>query len=107
MPAVADVLRRAKLDLGAIDRVVCGAGPGSFTSLRIAGAIAKGIASGLGRPLFAVPSLALVVGGANARPGDTSRRSTRLRGEFYVGLYDGWADEEIIERERARLVRRR
>ena len=28
----------------AIDRVVCGAGPGSFTSLRIAGAIAKGLA---------------------------------------------------------------
>ena len=36
------------------DRIVCGAGPGSFTSLRIAGAIAKGLAFACDRPLFAV-----------------------------------------------------
>ena len=52
MPAVADTLARAKVDVTAIERVVCGAGPGSFTSLRIAGAIAKGIAKGVGCPLF-------------------------------------------------------
>ena len=40
MPAVADTLARAGVSVRDIDRVVCGAGPGSFTSLRIAGAIA-------------------------------------------------------------------
>ena len=63
MPAVADTLARAKIDVTAIERVVCGAGPGSFTSLRIAGAIAKGIANGVGCPLFPIPSMALIVGG--------------------------------------------
>ena len=104
MPAVAAVLQHAKLDLGAVDRVVCGAGPGSFTSLRIAGGIAKGIASGLCLPLFAAPSLALVVAGADPRPGRYLGAIDALRGEFYVGLYD--VDDEgcIAEVEPARLV---
>ena len=61
MPAVAGILRSASVDVGAIQRVVCGAGPGSFTSLRIAGAISKGIACGTGAPLFAIHSMALIV----------------------------------------------
>ncbi len=104
MPAVAAVLQHAKLDLGAVDRIVCGAGPGSFTSLRIAGGIAKGIASGLCLPLFAAPSLALVVAGADPRSGRYLGAIDALRGEFYVGLYD--VDDEgcIAEIEPARLV---
>jgi tRNA threonylcarbamoyladenosine biosynthesis protein TsaB len=104
MPAVAAVLQHAKLDLGAVDRIVCGAGPGSFTSLRIAGGIAKGIASGLCLPLFAAPSLALVVAGADPRSGRYLGAIDALRGEFYVGLYD--VDDEgcITEIEPARLV---
>ena len=77
MPAVADTLARASVAVTAVERVVCGAGPGSFTSLRIAGAIAKGIASGVGCPLFAVSSLALIVGGACAGARPLSRRDRR------------------------------
>jgi tRNA threonylcarbamoyladenosine biosynthesis protein TsaB len=104
MPAVAAVLQHAKLDLGAVNRIVCGAGPGSFTSLRIAGGIAKGIASGLCLPLFAAPSLGLVVSGADPRPGRYLGAIDALRGEFYVGLYS--VDDEgcIAEMEPARLV---
>ena len=40
MPAVADALAEADVAIDALARVVCGQGPGSFTSLRIAGAIA-------------------------------------------------------------------
>jgi len=67
MPAIASALTHACVDIDAVGRVVCGAGPGSFTSLRIAGAIAKGIASGVGVPLFALPSMALIAGGADVR----------------------------------------
>jgi tRNA threonylcarbamoyladenosine biosynthesis protein TsaB len=104
MPAVAAVLQHAKLDLGAVNRIVCGAGPGSFTSLRIAGGIAKGLASGLCLPLFAAPSLALVISGADPRPGRYLGAIDALRGEFYVGLYR--VDDEgcIAEMEPARLV---
>ncbi|HEY2164680.1 MAG TPA: tRNA (adenosine(37)-N6)-threonylcarbamoyltransferase complex dimerization subunit type 1 TsaB [Gemmatimonadaceae bacterium] len=104
MPAVAAVLRQAKLDLGVVERIVCGAGPGSFTSLRIAGGIAKGIASGLCIPLFAAPSLALLVAGADPRPGRYLGAIDALRGEFYVGLYDVDDDGCIEEVEPARIV---
>jgi tRNA threonylcarbamoyladenosine biosynthesis protein TsaB len=104
MPAVAAVLERARLGVSSIDRVVCGAGPGSFTSLRIAGGIAKGIASGLGRPLYAVPSMALIAGGRTFQAGRYMIAIDALRGELYVGLYDIAVDEEITEVEPARIV---
>src|SRR5690349_13337099 len=44
MPAVAEALEAAGTEISRLDRIVCGAGPGSFTSLRIAASIAKGIA---------------------------------------------------------------
>jgi len=66
MPLVARVLADAGLDVSGIDQVVCGEGPGRFTSLRIAGAIAKGVAMSRGIPLYGVSSLLLVA--AAARP---------------------------------------
>ena len=93
MPAVADVLTAAGIGPGAIDRVVCGAGPGSFTSLRIAAAIAKGIALAAVSPLVPVSSLALVV--ASREPFASGRYLAAidaLRGEHYVALFE--VDEE-------------
>jgi tRNA threonylcarbamoyladenosine biosynthesis protein TsaB len=104
MPAVVAVLERASVRVGDVDRVVCGAGPGSFTSLRIAGGIAKGIASGRGCPLFAAPSIALLVGGATNSPGRYLGAIDALRGEFYVGLYELAFDARVSELEPARLI---
>jgi tRNA threonylcarbamoyladenosine biosynthesis protein TsaB len=104
MPAVASVLESAGVAVHTLDRVVCGAGPGSFTSLRIAGAIAKGIATGIHRPLFAVPSMALVLGGASVSRGRYLVAIDALRGEMYVGLYEIDGRESITELEPARLV---
>lgn len=88
MPAVADALGRAGVPVTTVGRVVCGAGPGSFTSLRIAASIAKGIASGVGCELFAVPSLGLIVGALASRPGRYAAVLDALRGEQYVGVYE-------------------
>jgi tRNA threonylcarbamoyladenosine biosynthesis protein TsaB len=104
MPAVALALEQAKIRVADVDRVVCGGGPGSFTSLRIAGGIAKGIATGRGCPLYAVPSTALLIGGANVRAGRYLAAIDALRGEFYIALYDVEGDERISEVEPARLV---
>ena len=104
MPAVADILRSANIDVDAIRRVVCGAGPGSFTSLRIAGAISKGIACGIGAPLFAVRSMALIVAGSKPLPGRYLAVVDALRAEAYVGLYDVDADRKTTELEPARIV---
>jgi tRNA threonylcarbamoyladenosine biosynthesis protein TsaB len=104
MPAVAHVLKTAGVARSSVDRIVCGAGPGSFTSLRIAGAIAKGLASGLGKPLFAVPSMALVLGGSGLSVGRAIVAIDALRGELYVGLYETDAQQMIDELEPARLI---
>src|SRR4051812_36547743 len=48
MPAIAECVREAGIGRADIARIVCGAGPGSFTSLRVAGSVAKGLAVGYG-----------------------------------------------------------
>lgn len=104
MPLVSETLQRAGVSRLAIDRVICGAGPGSFTSLRIAASIAKGLALGLRKPLFAVPSLALVVSGSRLPSGRYIAALDALRGEVYVALYDVDAAGDVTEIERARLI---
>jgi tRNA threonylcarbamoyladenosine biosynthesis protein TsaB len=89
MPSVAEALAEAGVGPGAIDRVVCGAGPGSFTSLRIAGAIAKGIALAAVCPLVPVSSLAIVVASREPfAPGRYLAAIDALRGEHYVALFE-------------------
>ena len=84
MPAVAAALAEANIAPAVLDRIVCGAGPGSFTSLRIAGAIAKGMAAATGRPLFAVSSLVLLVAAEPREPGAYLAVLGALRGELFV-----------------------
>jgi tRNA threonylcarbamoyladenosine biosynthesis protein TsaB len=104
MPAVASVLARGGVGVGELDRVVCGGGPGSFTSLRIAGGVAKGLCAGAGLPLFAAPSLALMVAGASLPAGKYVAALDALRGEFYVGLYHVSATHDVIELDGAGVV---
>jgi tRNA threonylcarbamoyladenosine biosynthesis protein TsaB len=96
MPAVADALASAEAKPGDLSRIVCGAGPGSFTSLRIAASIAKGLASGLGIPLFEVPSLALIVAGNALPAGRYLAVLDAMRGDAYVAGYE-WDAPGITE----------
>lgn len=57
VPAVSAVLEEAGLQRVDVGGVVAGAGPGSFTGVRVAAATAKGLAHALGVPLWAVSSL--------------------------------------------------
>jgi tRNA threonylcarbamoyladenosine biosynthesis protein TsaB len=91
MPAVAAVLDEAGIGVSSLARVVCGGGPGSFTSLRIAAALGKGLASGLrgGVPrLASIGSLPLIVAGAAERlaPGLYLASIDALRGERHAAL---------------------
>lgn len=85
MPAIAECLKETGIKGEEIARVVCGAGPGSFTSLRVAGSVAKGLAIGYGVDLFAVSSLLLTLSGARpALPrGEYLSVLDAMRGEFY------------------------
>jgi tRNA threonylcarbamoyladenosine biosynthesis protein TsaB len=107
MPGVAATLREAGCAVRDVARVVCGAGPGSFTSLRIAAAIAKGLALGNSAavrdtPLFAVSSLALIVAGhvPPLGPGRYLALLDALRGERYAALFEIEPDGRVREVER-------
>lgn len=58
LPRLLALLAARDLDLTATDAVAVGTGPGSFTGLRVAMALAKGICVALARPIVGIPSLA-------------------------------------------------
>lgn len=88
MAAVGDLLAEHDVAPGTIARVVCGSGPGSFTSLRIAAAIAKGMAVASGAALVPISSLALLVASRQPRDaGEFLAVADAMRGESYVQRY--------------------
>ena len=58
LPALEAILADAGIDRREIGGVVVGAGPGSFTGVRVGAAAAKGLVHALGVPLYPVSSLA-------------------------------------------------
>ena len=87
-PQLLDVLREAGTTPRDLSRVVCGAGPGSFTALRVVGAIAKGLCEGTGCALYGVPSLALIVSAheGTRRGGRWLATLDAMRGDRYLAL---------------------
>ena len=83
LPSVVECLDEARVRVNEIARVVCGSGPGSFTSLRIAASVAKGIAVGTGCPMYAVSSLLLSVASSPAS----------LEKGFYLSVLPAMRDE--------------
>jgi tRNA threonylcarbamoyladenosine biosynthesis protein TsaB len=64
LPVTDALLAEAGLTLGGLDAVVFGQGPGSFTGLRVAAAVAQGLAMSAQRPVLGVSSLAAMAQGA-------------------------------------------
>lgn len=106
MPAIAECLKQTGINRGEIARVVCGAGPGSFTSLRVAGSVAKGLAVGYGVDLFAVSSLLLTLSGARpALPtGEYLSVLDAMRGEFYGGRLTVGSDDVATQAGTTSLI---
>ena len=85
-------LADAGLSLAALDAVAVGAGPGSFTGLRIAMATAKGLCFAAGRPLWPVSSLAaLALDAADTLAAGDPPEETA--GALFVPLLDARRDE--------------
>ncbi len=102
LPAVQDLLARADWPLDSLDAIVFGRGPGSFTGLRTACAVAQGLAYGArsarhpgGLPVLPVDTLLALAqaawqAGADAAQPPPQRVVALLdarMGEMYVALY--------------------
>ena len=74
----------ARSDLGL---VTCSKGPGSFTGLRIGMAASKGIATGLGIPWMAVPTLDALAWGYDCFEGAVAPIIDGKKGRVYSAIY--------------------
>jgi tRNA threonylcarbamoyladenosine biosynthesis protein TsaB len=98
LPLVDAVLGAAGLRMREIDAFAFGAGPGSFTGLRIACGVVQGLAYASGRPVVAVGNLRALAARALA---DRPRAATVLVAidarmhEAYCGVYRN--DDEVSE----------
>jgi tRNA threonylcarbamoyladenosine biosynthesis protein TsaB len=83
---VDEACRTAGVTRAELDAIAVGAGPGSFTGLRIGMATAKGIAYAIKRPLWVVSSLAALARGSDATGVVVAVLDAR-RGEVFAGAY--------------------
>ncbi|WP_240126796.1 tRNA (adenosine(37)-N6)-threonylcarbamoyltransferase complex dimerization subunit type 1 TsaB [Thermomonas alba] len=91
LPWAEALLAEAGLRRGQLDAIALGRGPGAFTGVRLAVAIAQGIALGLDRPLLPVSTLAALAMQAEG-PHRLAAIDARM-GEVYLGAFawDGQA----------------
>ncbi len=90
LPMIDAVLAEAGVGFRALDAIAFGRGPGSFTGLRIACAVAQGLGFGADRPLVPVSTLQTVAAGMHRTRG--ARRvlaafDARM-GEVYWGAFE-------------------
>lgn len=95
---IAELLARDGCTLKSLDGIAFGAGPGSFTGLRIACGVAQGLAFGAGLPLVGVCTLEAMAETMRQRDGSArivAALDARMR-EVYAGAYEytdaGWRE---------------
>lgn len=86
LPEVDEMLASCGVDRDRLDGVVVGAGPGSFTGVRIAASLAKGLCFGTDRALYAFSSLLTVAAGLG-RPDRVCALFDARRGDVYAAAW--------------------
>jgi tRNA threonylcarbamoyladenosine biosynthesis protein TsaB len=96
LPMVAELMGEAQLSFSQLDAIVFGAGPGSFTGLRIACGAAQGLAFAHALPVVPVATLEALAQ-ESAAPRVLTSLDARL-GELYLAAYEktGEADWKVI-----------
>lgn len=87
VPSIHRLVGSADLEVRDISAVIVGRGPGSFTGVRIGVAAAKGIAQGLGAPLYGVGTLDAIAERFAGRDGLVGIVGDAMRREVYPALF--------------------
>ncbi len=89
LPLAEQVLSQAGLGIGHVDLFACAVGPGSFTGVRIAVSLVKGLALAAGKPCVGVSSLAARAYALRDLPGVVCPVIDARRGNVYNALFEG------------------
>jgi tRNA threonylcarbamoyladenosine biosynthesis protein TsaB len=94
LPMVDELLAEAGLALGGLDAIAYSRGPGAFTGVRIAAAVAQGLAFGVGLGVIPVSSLQTLAQGVLRQHGASRALAVfdARMDEIYVGAYEQGAD---------------
>ena len=87
LPAVHAALDLAGEDLGSVERVLAGVGPGTFTGIRIAAATARALSAGTGIPLSKNSTLNALAAPALSFSGDVLAVLDARRGQIFARRY--------------------
>jgi tRNA threonylcarbamoyladenosine biosynthesis protein TsaB len=106
LPTILETLDDAGIDKQALDAIVFGQGPGSFTGLRIAVGVVQGLAYGLDIPVVPVSTLACLAQGEYRRRGADqivvalfARKTEVFFGSYKVvsGIVEKQGEEGVFE----------
>lgn len=87
VPAIKQILKRAKLPLSAIDGFAINIGPGSFTGLRIGLSAVKALSLATGKPVVGVSALDILAFGLDSK-GQICAIIDAKRNNIYACFYD-------------------
>jgi len=87
LPAIDFAMKAAGITFDDVDAILCGAGPGSFTGVRIAAATAKGLAHVRATPLYAYSSLLAAAAATAPAGGSVCALFDARRGEAFAGCW--------------------
>ena len=87
LPWAEELLAEAGLARAQLDAIAVGRGPGAFTGVRLAVALAQGIALALDRPVLPVSTLAALAWPARAGGNDVLAAIDARMGEVYLGWF--------------------
>jgi len=91
-PAIVDLLKHVGTTISAVEAVGVAIGPGSFTSLRVGLALAKGLVLSRHIPLIGVPSLDILAASVPVQSIPLAAILQAGRGRLAVGWYHGCVD---------------
>ena len=96
MPIIDDLFKISDLTINDIDKIAVAIGPGSFTGVRIALGIAKGLAMALNKPLIAVNELDILEAIASGNENEIIPLIDARKERVYYKYQNKYVDDYLI-----------
>ena len=96
MPIIDNLFKISDLNINDIDKIAVAIGPGSFTGVRIALGIAKGLAMALNKPLIAVNELDILEAIASGNENEIIPLIDARKERVYYKYQNSYVDDYLI-----------